>query len=178
MNEPLITWYVKDNPRMIQLPLDNAEQSLTDMLAKAKNGTLEDYISESAIYVPYKEYFAGSFRPNEVMEIQMQVWNNKWGQEDVENIANGIVSVYFDCIENSALLCLCTLKIGNGGFVPFVIEGNKGKLGMNRILYGTANSGSDSAVNNYETITLRIGPISKGIKDELKNLFIDIEYGS
>lgn len=136
------------------------------------------YVIEDSVVTPYEEYYAGAFRPNDTIEITFQVWNNRWGQENAADINNGKLAVYFSTFEDSALLGLCSVKIDNNDFTPLTVQAYRGRIDLGRVLSGKINSGASTATSNYVTITLRFGPITEGIKNTLKNLFLDIEYNN
>jgi len=134
------------------------------------------YVLEDENLVPYEEYYAGSFRSDDVIEITLHVWNNRWGQEQVQNVEQGRLALYFDTIEDSFLLNLCSVSIDDGDFQSLNISSNRGRISLGRILSGEPNLGSSTSRNNYAKIVLRFGPITDGIRNSLKNLYLDIEY--
>lgn len=126
---------------------------------------------------PYQEYYAGSYRPSESMFIQVQVWNNRWGQEKVENAIGARLSIFFDTIEDSAILNLCSVKIDGEDYKNLIIEGNKGYVDIGT-LSGNMNDGSINSIDNYLNVTIKFGPVLNNMKNSLKNMFIDLEFDS
>jgi hypothetical protein len=141
-----------------------------------KDPQISWYVLEDEILTPYEEYYAGSYRPNDVLEIQMNVWNNRWGQETVKDVQQGTIAVYFDTIEDSYLLNLCSISIDNGDFKALTITSNRGCISLGKILFGEANVGSANSKDNYAKITLKFGPVTDGMKNSLKNLYVDLEF--
>lgn len=141
-----------------------------------KDSQISWYVLEDEILTPYEEYYAGSYRPDDTLEIIMHVWNNRWGQEVAKDVQQGTIAVYFDTIEDSYLLNLCSISIDDANFKALTITSNRGRIGLGRTLSGETNVGSSSAKNNYAKIVLKFGPITDGIRNSLKNLYVDLEF--
>lgn len=133
------------------------------------------FVLEEGQPTPYEEYYAGSYRPGSHLELTLQVWNNRWGQEDAKDISRGTLAFFFETIEDSYLLDLCTVKIDGGSFQPLTIEAGRGRVPLNKVLHGTRNNGSSVSTDNYATVTLKLGPIQDGMRNSFKNLFADVE---
>lgn len=134
------------------------------------------FVLEEGQPTPYEEYYAGSYRPSETLELTLQVWNNRWGQEDAKDISRGTLAFFFETIEDSYLLSLCSVKIGDGSFQPLTIDAGRGRVPLDKVLYGRSNNGSTTSTDNYATITLKFGPIQDGMRNSLKALFADLEF--
>lgn len=206
MRDPQITWHVLEEPKEVKINTGDAIRTLTKLKTISSNinenvvSTLEELKTKTGImntsidsiisnaekdltsltdaqYVPYNEYYAGSFFPNDVLEMTIQVWNNKWGQEAVANVTNGNIAIFFDTEEDNSLLKYCSVKIDNRDFQPINIQSGNTRVELGRTLSGASNEGSlINSKENYATITLRFGPITEGIKNGLKNLYIDFEF--
>ena len=125
---------------------------------------------------PYEEYYAGSFRPSQTMEVNLQVWNNRWGTENVSDANTCRFVAYFDSIEDSVLLDLCKVYL-NDVLLNTEIVNKKLQANLNRNLIGLANNGSPALFpSNYAKIKITFGPITNGVKNTLKNLLVDLEY--
>lgn len=140
------------------------------------NPQISWFVIEDDTPTPYEEYYAGSYRPDESVEIHMQLWNNRWGQEEAENVTQGRLAVFFDSIEDSYLLGLCSIKIDSNDFVPLTINSGRGRVAIDRVLSGSSNTGSSNATGNYVNVVLKFGPVTAGIRNSLKNLYIDLEF--
>jgi hypothetical protein len=134
------------------------------------------YVIEDNTPTPYEDYYAGSYRPNDILEVSIQLWNNRWGQETVSDIVNSKLAVFFDTIEDSYLLNLCSIKIDDNDYKPLTVQSTRGYIDLGKTLSGGSNTGSTYSKDNYASIVLRFGPITDGMKNSLKNLFIDLEY--
>ena len=134
-------------------------------------------IENESVELIDKEHFAGAYSPSNIeATFEMQVWNNKWGTEDVADIDNPVLVLMFDTIEDSKLLEYCKVKIDNNPFRELEIYDNKATLPLDRLLAGKANKGSASDSTNYARITIKFGPITHGMKNGLKSLLVDIQY--
>ncbi len=124
-----------------------------------------------------EEYFAGTVSPSDInVTFQFQVWNNKWGSEMVYDIDNPSLTLTFDYVEDNQLLNYCSVRIDNGAFVTGEIINNKMTVPLNRMLSGEANKGSFTDTSNYARIAIKFGPITYGMKNDLKSLIIDLQY--
>lgn len=144
MVEPKITWYV-----------------------------LEDIDGEYE-YSPKKTYEAeGSYEPNDTLRLKIQGWNNRLGNDDVQNVENGKLVIYFKNYEDNYLLKLCKIKFGNDEPKSLTIDMDRGYIDIGNIS-GGANNGSELNTDNYIEFELLIGPFPSNIKSELKGLLLMI----
>lgn len=123
-----------------------------------------------------KEIYMGSYNSSNIEAVfNVQLWNNKWGDEDVKNLENFSIAIFFDTIEDNALLSRCEVKIDKGGYQKPEIIGSKGIIKVDRIISGIRNSGNINA-NNYLDLSIRVSPITGDMKNGLKNIVIDLQY--
>lgn len=143
MNQPSISWYIKED---------------------------DDYIQDN-------DYYLGSFSSSSDILMKVQVWNNRYGNESVEDIENARLSIYFDTVEDSSLLQYCTISINNDEFIQPEIYLNRATINIGTLL-GTFNSGMDNEKNigNYKNIIIKFSNMPTNLKNGLKNLFLDIEF--
>ena len=91
-------------------------------------------IENESVELIDKEHFAGAYSPSNIeATFEMQVWNNKWGTEDVADIDNPVLVLMFDTIEDSKLLEYCKVKIDNNPFRELEIYDNKATLPLDRL---------------------------------------------
>lgn len=136
---------------------------------------LEQY-DDSLEYVPKKKHEEeDSLMPGETMHINMQIWNNRNGAQDVLDAYNARIVLYFKNYEDNFLLNLCSFKVGDGEHKKIAIDIDKGYLELGTIS-GKSNNGSELNVENFYSVELKLGPIPSNIKNELKDLILDIEY--
>lgn len=129
-------------------------------------------------YIPYEEYYAGSFSPNEYVELKLCIWNNRWGQEDTANADNLKIFIYFENLEDSILLDSCSVSVDNGAAQQLKIDAGRGVIDLKRTLKGFANDGSYKNNLNYCMLNIRFGPLKEGLKNSIKNLFLSPDYNS
>jgi len=136
------------------------------------------YITENeSVNLIDGEHYAGAYRPSNIeATFEMQVWNNKWGTEDISDVENPVLVLMFDTLEDCTLLQFCKVRIDNSPFKELEILDNKGILPLNRPLSGKANKGTSSDSNNYSKITIKFGPIYYGMKNGLKSLLVDLQF--
>lgn len=135
------------------------------------------YIKEDEDYIQDNEYYLGSYSSEEDIIINVQVWNNRYGNSDVENIEEGRLAVYFDTIEDSSLLQYCSVSINNGEYITPTIDINRAIVTIGD-LYGNYNNGLEdsSNENNFKNLKIKFSKLPTNLKNGLKNLFLDIEF--
>lgn len=146
MNKPHITWYV-----------------------------LEQVDSDFEFVPKYKHDMEESYTSSEIMKIKAQVWNNRSGDEDIEDATNARLVAYFKNYEDIQLLNLCKIKIGDNDVESMVIDIDRAEYNIGT-LYGRSNNGSQLNKDNYVEFEIQFGPIPSNIRSELKSLILDIEY--
>ena len=117
----------------------------------------------------------GSYAPNDKIILDIQVWNNRLGTEDVQDAKNAKLSIFFKNYEDNYMLNLCKIKFNNEEAKALNIKMDRGLIDIGTIS-GGANNGSTLNVNNYIEFELQIGPLPTNLKSELKGLILDIEY--
>lgn len=133
------------------------------------------FVNEDNQYSACSEYYAGTYNLKDDFIIESEVWNNKWGTEDVADIPNGILCISFANAEDSVLLKFCEVKINDDVYRKVDnTEFNRGTIKVGR-LSGSKNNGSSSNTDNYKKITIKFSNAPTNIRDELKNMFISIE---
>lgn len=136
------------------------------------------YVDTSEGLIAKKEHHAGTYSPRETLKVVIQVWNNRWGVEEVEPLKDAVVNIYFDTIEDSALLNLCSLEIDEMGKAPITIRDQKASARIGRDLSGKANDGvSEKTTNrsNFVTLTFSFDASKYRVKEnDLKSLHFEI----
>lgn len=136
----------------------------------------QDKISE---YID-KECYAGNYHSYEdKIEMSFQLWNNKWGEEELEKVpASSRVVIGFNTLEDSKLLELCEISIDGKSFNKLEIYDNVGYLPLDRELSGASNDGSDARTDNYAILTIRFDIGNSVLKNGLKSMYLDLQYES
>lgn len=135
-------------------------------------------IKENSEYIPQKDYNAGIYSKEEKLKIEMQVWNNRFGITDSDNLVNPVLNFYFDSLEDSVLLEFCKIVIDDFDEVSLIIKDQKASARIMKTLSGKANDGNskDSANrNNFVNIRFEFDTGKYNLKEnDLKNLFFEI----
>ena len=117
----------------------------------------------------------GSYAPNDIIKVKIQLWNNRLGIEDVQDATNAKLCVFFKNYEDNYMLNLCKVKFNNEEAKALKIDMDRGIIDLGN-LSGSANNGSDLNIDNYIEFELIIGPLPSNLKNELKGLVLDVEY--
>lgn len=123
-------------------------------------------------------FYAGRYSDEEPIVVDVQLWNNRWGTEDVENLTDYDICFFFDRIEDSILLNYCTVIYNGNIAVPFNVSGHKAILefSVKPVILGTKNNGS-SADNPGHFVQLRFlfSATQERLKDnDLKSLYFEV----
>lgn len=133
------------------------------------------FILDSDEYIQDTELYLGSFTSDSSIEIIIQIWNNRYGLEEVESIENARLSMKFDSFEDSTLFNYCSVKVNNSD-VDLDLIANKAIINIGS-LSGQINDGIDNAGNrdNYKDIIIKFSNFPSSLKNGLKNLYLNIE---
>lgn len=142
----------------------------------ANNSKITWYILEDEEYIQDDEYYLGSFSPDSEIQLKVQVWNNRYGRNNVESIPNARLAIYFDSIEDSMLLEYCTVSINDNNFTKIPVMFGKGIIDIG-LLSGNSNNGMDIIDNiyNFKNISISFKGFPTNLKNGIKNMFLDIE---
>ena len=137
---------------------------------------LEEVDIEQYEFVQYKTYDEeGSYVPNDTIKKTIQVWNNYGGKTDVATIKNCKLIISFKNFEDSYLMNLIKVQVGESDYQELEIDIDKGSIDIGN-LSGLANNGSTQNITNYKQIHFSIGPLPDNIKSELKSMYFYLEY--
>lgn len=141
------------------------------------NPNISWYIKEQETYIQDEEYYLGSFTSNSEISLSVQVWNNRYGSSDIDNIDEARLAIYFDSVEDSSLLKYCTVSVNNGSYITPEVELQRAIVTIGE-LSGTFNDGLEESTNqtNYRNITIKFSGFPGNLKNGLKNMFLDIEF--
>lgn len=142
-----------------------------------KNPELSWYLisAEDSIIVE-KEHYLGAYTPDTVeMITNLQLWNNRYGQEIAKDIENSNLKITFSSIEDTKLLEYMQVKIDNNPYEDLTIINNEAIIPIQRIISGEINVGDNMCVNNYIDIYIKT-TLSQDMKNGLKNLLINLDY--
>lgn len=129
-------------------------------------------------YQADSEFYAGTYTKEKNLSVDMQLWNNRWGIDDVSNIDNAVVNFYFETIEDSSLLKNCTITLNGSDQLSTIVKNNKGSVVLNRSLSGKKNNGDDSNIDNtdnFVNLTFSFGAAGYTLKEnDIKNLYFEV----
>lgn len=142
-----------------------------------KNPELSWYLisAEDSIIIE-KEHYLGAYTPDTIeMITNLQLWNNRYGQEIAKDIENSNLKITFSSIEDTKLLEYMQVKIDNNPYEDLTIVNNEAIIPIQRIISGEINVGDNMCVNNYIDIYIKT-TLSQDMKNGLKNLLINLDY--
>ena len=142
-----------------------------------KNPELSWYlISAGDSVVIEKEHYLGAYTPDTIeMITNLQLWNNRYGQEIAKDIENSNLKITFSSIEDTKLLEYMQVKIDNNPYEDLTVVNNEAIIPIQRIISGEINVGDNMCVNNYIDIYIKT-TLSQDMKNGLKNLLINLDY--
>ena len=142
-----------------------------------KNPELSWYlISAGDSVIIEKEHYLGAYTPDTIeMITNLQLWNNRYGQEIAKDIENSNLKITFSSIEDTKLLEYMQVKIDNNPYEDLTIINNEAIIPIQRIISGEINVGDNMCVNNYIDIYIKT-TLSQDMKNGLKNLLINLDY--
>lgn len=133
-------------------------------------------IKENKEYIQDTDHYFGSINPQDTLELEIQVWNNRYGKVSTDSIENARLVIYFDSIEDSTLLNYCSVNINDSGFNKLDLEINRATIEIGK-LSGEFNNGinNENNRNNYKNLIVRFKDFPRNMKKGMKNMFLDIE---
>lgn len=144
-----------------------------------KNTDITWYIKDNAgkSFISQEDYYAGSCYPEKDFIVDIEVWNNRWNNNEATDDANNcILTLEFTNAEDSILFNYCYVNINNTGYKKVYYDNyNIVSLQLGDIL-GEKNNGSSMCINNYKTIGLKFSEIPTNLKDGLRTLMFNLEY--
>ena len=76
-------------------------------------------------YAPTQEKFIGTYTALTPLKVNIQLWNNRYGEEDTDDLKNFSLRLGFRSFEDSALLDKAQLTLASGQILPGQITGDK-----------------------------------------------------
>ena len=133
----------------------------------------------SSDFVSTNEKYVGTYTARKNIVIRVQLWNNRAGLEDVSDLKDFTVKIFFQDVEDSTLLNYLFAEEANGD--PMQLE-NFGKFltvkfPIDTTLEGKANNGitNESKKNYIEFKLVFKAPENAQLKEgDLKNLYLEV----
>jgi len=109
-------------------------------------------IKSDTAYEGTNDFFAGTYDGKDPLSVSIQLWNNRWGKEDCEDLKNFYITMSFKDFEDNALLEYCHVTV-NGSEVIYPEIANKIAtlpIPNSIVIKGTKNDGTaEKNKSNY-----------------------------
>ena len=129
-------------------------------------------------YSTEQRIYAGTYTDNNRITVDIQLWNNRWGTEDVDDLIDYDIAFFFDRLEDSALLDYCSIYKDETKPVSYHVTGKKAVLEFETMptLSGGKNSGSSiEDTDNYLQLRFVFSAVGERLKDnDLKSLYFEV----
>lgn len=136
------------------------------------------FVKDGGGYTSKQDHHAGTYRKNEPIVFDIQVWNNRWGVKDEASISVPVLSFHFGHFEDSSLLERVKIIVDERNEMPVVVKSNKGTVVLSRALSGKANDGDEESRNSAQNfVNFRMEIDTKGAElkeNDLKKLYFEI----
>jgi len=130
-------------------------------------------------YAPTQEKFIGTYTALTPLKVNIQLWNNRYGEEDADDLKNFSLRLGFRSFEDSALLDKAQLMLASGQILPGQITGDKKIfiLPNNVIISGRKNNGEvNENEDNFISFVLEFNLDTKiQLKEnDLKDMYLEV----
>ncbi len=135
-------------------------------------------LNKETQYEETNDYYAGSYTPGHAIDVDIQIWNNRFGLDDVATLSDFYIVVSFDRVEDSSLFDYCTIVLNDANIIPLKKNGKKAVLELPDTvkLSGTKNDGTlDSNVDHYMNLEFQFDAEGTKLKEnDLKDMYFQI----
>lgn len=130
-------------------------------------------------YAPTQEKFIGTYTALTPLKVNIQLWNNRYGEEDTDDLKNFSLRLGFRSFEDSALLDKTQLTLASGQILPGQITGDKKIfiLPNNVTISGRKNNGEvNENEDNFISFVLEFNLDTKiQLKEnDLKDMYLEV----
>lgn len=136
------------------------------------------YIKNDNTFYPEEDYFAGTYSSRTPLSITIQLWNNRYGTEDVDDLSDFALKASFEHLEDKSLLQYVKLSSGTVELDSTVLDDHIiFTMPSGTVLKGTANNGltSENATNYMEmTFSFEVPEETNLKENDLKSLYFEI----
>jgi len=143
-----------------------------------KPNIIYQVLKTNDVYVQQDSMYVGTYTGDNPITVDLRIWNNYKGEEDIEDLKNFNIVVHFLTKEDNALLPYLTAEITGKELLSPIIEQDAVVFSFSepQTLKGLANTGSIEDIQNYIDITLSFSvPEEVYLKDrDLKSLVLEI----
>lgn len=135
-------------------------------------------LNKETQYEETNDYYAGSYTPGHAIDVDIQIWNNRFGLNDVATLSDFYIVVSFDRVEDSSLFDYCTIVLNDANILPLKKNGKKAILELPDTvkLSGTKNDGTlDSNTDHYMNLEFQFDAEGAKLKEnDLKDMYFQI----
>lgn len=133
------------------------------------------YIKEDDEYMEHEDYHAGSHSNEDVILLNIQVWNNRGGMNDSDTIDNAYLSIEFEKADDNTILNFMRVNVNDTGFVKPNVSLDRADVELG-ILSGYKNDGIANIKNkdNYKNILIEIAELPKNMRSGLRNMLFNV----
>lgn len=135
-------------------------------------------LNKESQYEETNDYYAGSYTPGHPIDVDIQIWNNRFGLDDVANFADFYIVISFEHVEDSALFDYCTIVLDDANIIPLKKSGKKAILELpdTIVLSGAKNDGTlDGNKDHYINIEFQFDAEGSKLKEnDLKDMYFQI----
>lgn len=129
-------------------------------------------LAEIEKYEDLDEIYGGTYTRNNPIEIDIQIWNNKYGTTEVKALNNFALNIYFDKYEDASLLNFLTIIYND--IEELSLNHGDGYVVANFLntvsISGLPNNGSETNKDNYIKLKLIFNVNNDNIELKTKDL--------
>lgn len=136
------------------------------------------YIKRDTTFYPEEEYFAGTYSSKTPLSLTIQLWNNRYGTEAVDDLSDFALQASFEHLEDKSLLQYAKLYSGEVELATQILDDHViYTLPSGTVLKGTVNNGlaSENATNYIElSFKFEVEEEANLKENDLKSLYFEI----
>lgn len=136
-------------------------------------------ISSDDNFIDGEEIYGGTYTKINPVSVDVRIWNNKYGEADVDDLKDFSINLFFADLEDSVLLKYLKIVYNNIQELPVEIRDNVAIVTFfNSVkLSGKANDGKDTDTENYINLRITFDATQDNIQlktRDVKSLLIEI----
>lgn len=132
-------------------------------------------VNDDGEEIPTQDFYLGDYKYGEYIDFNIRLWNNRWGEEDIEDAKDIIFELEFFNLEDSIILDDIVIT-ENELEIDFFKEANKIKARLKNNLSGKKHSIiDDENSSNYTDVNVSIF-VREGLSRSLKQMILGVDY--
>lgn len=126
------------------------------------------------------DHYAGTHTVAKPLKVKLQVWNNRYGTEDVRDVRDMVLVASFDNIEDASILPYLHATINDNEVISFIVRGTVATGVLGGCLRGNKNNGDETLAenrNNFVNIILEFS-LPEGVvlkNNDLKRMYLSLQ---